>query len=198
MPQSQVQHPHHHLIKNVSGNTSIFSVVALLVLSIVIPVDFVTAQARLASSGYVDRWDPGRSERDQWGAGLVEPLQHRMERHWTFMLSGVPSKYRGQRNPLSQTPEVIRAGGDRYQKICAECHGALGLGNGVMANSLNPSPALLAYLIQMPMAVDQYLMWSISEGGKEFGTGMPAFKDTLSEKEIWEIVAYMRAGFPQK
>ena len=25
---------------------------------------------------------------------------------------------------------------------------------------------------------------------------MPAFKDTLSQREIWEIVAYMRAGFP--
>jgi mono/diheme cytochrome c family protein len=181
----------------VGFKSSAISVVALIVLSVVVAADFATAQTQIASSGYVDRWDPGRSERDKWGTGMMEPLQHRMERHWTFMLSGVPSNYRGKRNPLSQTPEVIRAGGGHYQKKCIECHGALGLGNGVMANSLNPSPALLAYLIQMPMAVDEYLIWSISEGGKEFGTAMPAFKDTLTEKEIWEIVAYMRAGFPQ-
>jgi len=176
---------------------SIVTGVAIVVMSAIFPVDFVTGQTQLASSGYEDRWDPGRTERDNWGTGMMEPLQHRMERHWTFMLSGVPSKYRGQYNPLSQTPEVILAGSEIYKKKCAVCHGALGLGNGVMANSLNPSPALLAYMIQTPMSVDEYLIWSISEGGKEFGTAMPAFKDTLSEKEIWEIVTYMRAGFPQ-
>jgi len=51
-------------------------------------------------------------------------------------------------------------------------------------------------MIQMPMSVDEYMMWSISEGGKAFGTAMPAFKDTLSEEEIWKIVIFMRAGFP--
>ncbi len=62
--------------------------------------------------------------------------------------------------------------------------------------SLTPSPALLAYLVQQPIAVDQYLLWTISEGGQAFGTAMPAFKKVLSQDEIWEIVAYLRAGLP--
>ena len=48
----------------------------------------------------------------------------------------------------------------------------------------------------MPMAVDEYLLWSISEGGEAFETSMPAFEATLSREEIWKIVAYLRAGLP--
>jgi mono/diheme cytochrome c family protein len=70
------------------------------------------------------------------------------------------------------------------------------MGDGEAGKSLTPSPALLAWMIQRPVAVDEYLLWTISEGGTEFKTGMPAFKDTLSREEIWKIVAYMRAGFP--
>ena len=49
------------------------------------------------------------------------------------------------------------------------------MGNGDAGKALSPSPALLAYMIRRPIAVDEYLLWSISEGGKQFGTDMPAF-----------------------
>jgi hypothetical protein len=70
-----------------------------------------------------------------------------------------------------------------------------GLGDGDAAKSLLPSPALLAFMIQRPVAVDEYLLWSIAEGGKAFDTEMPAFKDTLSREDTWKIIAYMRSGF---
>jgi mono/diheme cytochrome c family protein len=70
------------------------------------------------------------------------------------------------------------------------------MGDGEAAKALNPSPALLAYMIQMPMSVDEYMMWTISEGGAAFETAMPAFRNTLSAEEIWRVIAYMRAGFP--
>jgi mono/diheme cytochrome c family protein len=169
------------------------SVIAIM-LSVVFFID--SSQSQMHSYGGMDRWDPSHLERDMWGQGMMGQGQmHRMQRHWTFMHSGVPSEYRGKRNPLPQTPEIVKAGGELYQKQCSGCHGTQGLGNGVISNSLNPSPALLAYLIQMPMTIDSYLLWSISEGGKEFGTSMPAFKDGLSDQEIWQIVTYMRAGF---
>ena len=47
-------------------------------------------------------------------------------------------------------------------------------------NALYPSPALLAHLLRMPQAVDEYLLWAISEGGDPFGTAMPAFKGPLA------------------
>ncbi len=71
------------------------------------------------------------------------------------------------------------------------------MGDGEAAQSLSPSPALLSYMVNMPMAVDEYLIWSVSDGGMAFGSDMPAFKDTLTQAEIWKIIAFMRAGFPQ-
>lgn len=72
-----------------------------------------------------------------------------------------------------------------------------GMGDGDKGLAVNPSPALLAFMIQTPMAVDEYLMRSISEGGALFGTDMPAFKDRLSAAQIWKIIVYMRAGVPR-
>ena len=92
--------------------------------------------------------------------------------------------------------QAILAGGNLYAANCAKCHGDTGLGNGEMAANLAPSPALLAYLMDQPIAIDPYLLWTISEGGVPFGTKMPAFKDTLTKEQIWQIVAYLRAGFP--
>ena len=63
---------------------------------------------------------------------------------------------------------------------------------------LVPSPALLARLMDVQGTVDEYLLWTISEGGAPFGTAMPAFKNRLTEDQIWQIVAYLRAGFPQE
>jgi mono/diheme cytochrome c family protein len=48
----------------------------------------------------------------------------------------------------------------------------------------------------MPWAVDEYLLWAISGGGAPFATEMPAFMDTLTREQIWQIITYMRAGFP--
>ena len=144
-----------------------------------------------------DRWNPGWMQRDMWGPGQMGPgMRQRMARHWTFMHQGIPAAYQSARNPLSQDAKTIDDGRALYQKNCASCHGATGLGDGEVANSLNPSPALLAYMIQMPMSVDEYMLWSISDGGAAFGTAMPAFKDVLNRDEIWKIVSYMRAGFP--
>jgi hypothetical protein len=70
------------------------------------------------------------------------------------------------------------------------------MGDGQAAKSLRPPPALLAYMIQMPMSVDEYMMWTISEGGNQFGTAMPAYKEVLSKNDIWKIVTFMWAGFP--
>lgn len=148
-------------------------------------------------SGQWDMWNPNWMQRDMWGPGQMGPgMQQRMARHWTFMHQGIPPEYRGARNPIPVTAETIDEGRVLYQETCSSCHGATGLGDGERANSLTPSPALLAYMIQRPMAVDEYLLWSISDGGRAFNTAMPAFKDDLTQDEIWRIVSYMRAGFP--
>lgn len=147
--------------------------------------------------GQWDMWNPNWMQRDMWGPGRMgSGMRHRMTRHWTFMHQGIPASYNAARNPLSRDAKTVSEGRALYQENCAACHGEAGMGDGEAANSLNPSPALLAYMIQMPMSVDEYLLWSISDGGAAFGTAMPAFKDVLAKDEIWKIVTYMRAGFP--
>jgi mono/diheme cytochrome c family protein len=120
----------------------------------------------------------------------------RLLRHTTFMQYGVPKEYEGRQAASAPKPEAIGQGRKIYAERCASCHGRDGLGHGEGAKALSPSPALLAYMIRRPIAVDEYLLWSISEGGAQFGSEMPAFKGTLSDDEIWSVVAYMRAGFP--
>ena len=144
-----------------------------------------------------DKWDPGWTQRDKWGPGMMGPgQQQRMQRHWSFMHEGIPSTYVGARNPFSPDKQTITEGRKLYSDNCASCHGKSGLGDGDLASSLSPSPALLAYMIQMPMSVDPYMLWAILDGGAAFGTAMPAFKEALSQDEIWKIVTFMRAGFP--
>ena len=41
------------------------------------------------------------------------------------------------------------------------------------------------------------MYWSIAEGGRQFDSDMPAFKSTLSKKDIWSVIAYVRAGMPR-
>ena len=154
------------------------------------------AQLRDPPLGW-DAWDPGWTRREIWRPDRMDrSLRWRMTRHQTFIRDGVPTAYRGERNPVSRTPDTIREGGALYAEKCATCHDASGMGHGDAGLALYPSPALLAHLLRMPQAADEYLLWAISEGGEPFGTAMPTFKDTLAEEQIWQIITYMRAGFP--
>ncbi len=145
----------------------------------------------------VDYWQPDWMVRELWGPGrMPRGMMVRLLRHTTFMQYGVPKPYEGLKSTVAPGPEAIAQGRKIFAARCASCHGADGLGNGEAGKALSPSPALLAYMIRRPIAVDEYLLWTISEGGAQFGTEMPAFKDTLPQDDIWRVVAYMRAGFP--
>lgn len=99
------------------------------------------------------------------------------------------------RSTVGQSPGVIAAGRKLYAQHCTGCHGTNGMGNGDMGKALSPSPALLAYMITRPIAVDEYLVWSISEGGKQFASAMPAFKESLSARKSGKSLR-TRARFP--
>jgi mono/diheme cytochrome c family protein len=155
-----------------------------------------TAQPPAAEPS-VDYWQPLWMQRELWGPGNMPPgMRARLLRHYTFMHFGVQKEYQGAKSTVGGSKEAIGAGARLYAERCASCHGKSGLGDGAGPRSLLPSPALLAFMVQRPIAVDEYLLWSIAEGGKQFDTEMPAFKDTLARDDIWRIIAYMRAGFP--
>ena len=144
-----------------------------------------------------DIWDPTWSSREIWKGGQeTETMRWRVERHRAYIDEGVPEAYRNASNPLPRIPSVLEAGHQLYQQNCGSCHDKNGSGRGEAGLSLHPSPALLVHLVRLPTRVDEYLLWSIAEGGEDFASEMPAFKNALDRDQIWQIITYMRAGFP--
>ena len=139
---------------------------------------------------------PEQGDSERWRTrGMGTRQKQRLERHQSFI--GVPDRepYTSMTNPLAPTQATIDAGAVVYNEHCVECHGAAGYGDGDAGLAVDPSPALLAFMVQMPRAVDGYLMWSIAEGGAGFASEMPGYKDVLTEREIWQVITFMRSGF---
>jgi mono/diheme cytochrome c family protein len=144
-----------------------------------------------------DYWRHHPMPPERWGREPMGPMfRSRILRQRSFMQGHYPKFYKGLKNPLPKTARNIALGRALYQLHCETCHGSKGLGAGETAKGLAPSPALLAFMIKLPGTVDPYLMWTVAEGGRPFGTAMPAFKHRLTANQIWRILIYMRAGFP--
>ena len=62
--------------------------------------------------------------------------------------------------------------------------------------SATPQTSIGYHALRRTIRVDLHQSHADAEGGKQFDTEMPAFKDTLKREEIWKVIAYMRAGFP--
>lgn len=126
-----------------------------------------------------------------------------MTRHHYVMRNGIPPQYAGKENPLTYMAfselrdPVVREGATLYADNCAACHGPEGLGDGETGVDLDPRPANLVFFMPMPLETDPFLLWTVSDGGEVMDSDMPAFKEILSEDEIWKIVAYLRTGLPQ-
>lgn len=115
-----------------------------------------------------------------------------MARHHFVMRNGIGDAYRGLSNPLSGNREDVDQGQALYEQHCATCHGESGRGDGPAGEQLQPRPANIARFAKMPMALDAYLFWTISEGGQPIGSAMPPMKNTLENDAIWKIIAYLR------
>ncbi|GAA3901934.1 hypothetical protein GCM10022276_20840 [Sphingomonas limnosediminicola] len=119
-------------------------------------------------------------------------------RHHQAMMNGIPEPYRSARNPLPNSPATLQRGAQVYAQNCAACHGPKGYGDGPAGQQLSPRPADLAWLAHSHMVGDQYIDWTISEGGKPVGSAMPAFKGILSQRDIWAVTSYVRQGLSSR
>jgi mono/diheme cytochrome c family protein len=104
----------------------------------------------------------------------------------------VPSPYAGKTNPLAGQADAATAGKDIYTTNCLSCHGEGAKGDGPAGASLDPKPANLVQAFTEDQ--DDRIFWTISEGGPAAGksASMVAWKGTLSETEIWQVIAYIR------
>ena len=95
--------------------------------------------------------------------------------------------------PLPPSPDVIAAGKAIYMKSdkCIVCHGPNGDGKGIGAAGLNPPPRNFTdctAMQQFPMSTHyDHVVNGVP------GTGMPAWKDKLTDEQIWQVVMFERS-----
>jgi mono/diheme cytochrome c family protein len=107
----------------------------------------------------------------------------------------IPAKYQDKKNPSWSDLDAIVAGSRIYKKNCSKCHGANGKGDGALAKSMSTKPFNFQDSSHMSQMNDGYLYWRTVEGGKHapFKSKMPAYKNVLTEKEVWQVLSYAHA-----
>jgi mono/diheme cytochrome c family protein len=73
---------------------------------------------------------------------------------------------------------------------CKMCHGKTGAGDGKLGKVLKPQPRNFTCAKTMKKISAGQMFWIIKNGSK--GTGMVAHKKTLKDKEIWDVIKYIR------
>jgi len=73
---------------------------------------------------------------------------------------------------------------------CKMCHGKTGAGDGKLGKILKPHPRNFTCKATMKKVSAGQMFWIIKNGSK--GTGMVAHKKTLKDKEIWDVIKYIR------
>jgi mono/diheme cytochrome c family protein len=91
------------------------------------------------------------------------------------------------RAPVAATPQLLARGRNRFDVLCAACHGVLGDGESQVAinMALRRPPSLHAYR-DVP---DGHVYRVVTNG---FGL-MPPYAAELSVEDRWAVVAYVRA-----
>ena len=89
------------------------------------------------------------------------------------------------------TDATIVAGAKGYIANCAVCHGSAGSDESNIAKGLYvKAPQFTKHGVDDDPAGETY--WKI-EHGIRF-TGMPSFKDSLTEEQIWQIAYFLKNG----
>jgi mono/diheme cytochrome c family protein len=102
-------------------------------------------------------------------------------------------------DPQMDTTIKLQRGRRVFEQNCAACHGWNGQGGGPDAFAQVPAPADLEWLARTPKRpAEPYMYWTIAEGGQALESEMPAFKNKLRSKDIWSVIAYLRAGMPHR
>lgn len=93
-------------------------------------------------------------------------------------------------NPYKATKENIAEGKDSFTSYCMVCHGLDGQNTGVpFAETVSPQVPSLASL-RVQQYTDGQLKWIIKNG--IWPSGMPPSDGEFSEREMWEMVLYIR------
>ena len=100
------------------------------------------------------------------------------------------------KNPVAATPESLAVGKRLYDRLCAECHGATGLGDGEKAKKLaaagEPKAPDLTDDKWDHGSTDGEIFVDIRDGLGSTMSGLKG-KPGIGPEEIWHLVNYVRS-----
>ena len=108
---------------------------------------------------------------------------------------GGDPKLAARKNPIAANAASITAGRALYAKNCRHCHGLRGKGDGPLAPK-DPKPADLTDAKWDHGSSDGEIVALIWNGAPAQKSEMKPMKGTLTEKNVWEIVNYLRSIGP--
>ena len=92
--------------------------------------------------------------------------------------------------------ENVGEGRKLFGYYCSSCHGEKGMGDGFNSVNLDPTPRDLTDSKEVYLGKqkneDLFKVLTLGGGAIEKSTRMPLYKYTLSEKEIWQVIAFLR------
>jgi mono/diheme cytochrome c family protein len=91
-------------------------------------------------------------------------------------------------NPVAASNATVQHARELARVNCAACHGAAGDGQGPVAGYFSPVRPVDFRSERVRNRTDGELFWIIANG---LGN-MPAFRDLLSEQDLWSVVLYVR------
>lgn len=93
-------------------------------------------------------------------------------------------------NPIKASETNIAAGQDTFTSYCSVCHGNDGQNTGVpFAKEVSP-PVPLLNSSEVQQYTDGQLHWIIKNG--IYPSGMPGSDGDFSDREMWQMVLYIR------
>ncbi len=111
----------------------------------------------------------------------------------------------GMTTGCSSGGKFVATGKKLFNYYCADCHGEKGKGDGYNAEFLDTEPRDLTDSVEKEMVelTNEQIFAAVSrnlndqsDDAPAIVAQMPTFKYTLSEAEIWSIIAYVRTLHP--
>jgi cytochrome c553 len=86
------------------------------------------------------------------------------------------------------SPNRIALGAAHYANVCANCHGAPGIGQNPIALAMTPRPPWLP--AQIAQDDDKAIFWILKHGVKY--SAMPGWPTQMRDDEIWSMVGFVK------
>ena len=95
-----------------------------------------------------------------------------------------------KKNPLAADAKALTTGKAVFKDKCAKCHGQAGLGDGPDADPDHREHQDLTNPKWADRNPDGVVFYKVANGRRR--PKMPAFKEELTEQQIWSVVAYVQ------